>query len=680
MKPDSANHVKPIKKPSYNNIPTHPILKSNVDFFKALAEESPNMIFLNFKGKVIYANKKCEEIMGYTRKEFYSDNFSFFNLMRPDSIEKTKMALTIHAQGKEVSPYEYSLQTKSGKKIDAIITTKLIRIGNEPVILGIVTDITHQKKIELELLTSEQNYRTILDSFADPIHVVDRQLKVLFTNNALKNFNLSLGLKPEITGKTLFQAYPFLSKNKVKTEYDNVFKTAKTLITEEVTTIGKKELHTETRKIPVIINGMTVRLMTTLRNITKIKTSEKDLISLNEALKKSNNKLEQLLIMDSHTGLYNHRYLDKSINAEFLRAKHESIPLSVIFIDLDYFKSINDLYGHQFGDTVLCQFAQKLKKFARREDTIIRYGGEEFIILCPNTESAAAKTMAQRIRNSINFAHFGFKKKNVKLRTSISVTSFPDDHASSALEMIETADRILNKAKEQGGNRVFSLADLKTSKPENTKSKKKEESKIEITYLKEKMERLHKRANQSLIEAVFAFAKTIELKDHYTGEHVERTVHYATEIAKQLEMSKEDIMHIRQAAILHDLGKVGISERILLKPAKLTGKEFEEIMEHPLIGADILRPIHLLHDILPYIMHHHERWDGKGYPQGLKGNNIPMGARVICVADTYQALISNRPYRKAYKKSHAIKIITEESGTKFDPKVVSAFLKVVDKL
>jgi diguanylate cyclase (GGDEF)-like protein/PAS domain S-box-containing protein len=680
MKPDAANHVKPIKKPSYNNIPKHPILKSNVDFFKALAEESPNMIFLNFKGKVIYANKKCEEIMGYTRKEFYSKDFSFFDLMTPESIEKTKMALNIHAQGKEVTPYEYSLQTKTGRRIEAIITTKLIRIGNEPVILGIVTDISHQKKIELALLTSEQNYRTILDSFADPIHVVDNKLNIIFANNALKDFNSSLGLKPEITGKSVFQAYPFLSKNKIRKEYEKVFKTAETLITEDNTTIGKQELHTETRKIPVIINGKTVRLLTTIRNITKNKTSEKELITLNEALKKSNKKLEQLLIMDSHTGLYNHRYLDKSINAEFLRAKHESKPLSIIFIDLDYFKSINDLYGHQFGDTILRQFAQKLMKFVHREDTIIRYGGEEFIILCPNTESAAVKTLAQKIRNSINFAHFGFKKRLVKLRLSIAVTSFPDDHASSALEMIECADRILNKAKEQGGNRVFSLSDLKAGKYENVKSKKKEESKIEVTYLKEKMERLHRRANQSLIEAVFAFAKTIELKDHYTGEHVERTVHFATEIAKQLEMSKEDIMHIRQAAILHDLGKVGISERILLKPNKLTGKEFEEIMEHPLIGADILRPIHMLHDILPYIMHHHERWDGKGYPQGLKGDNIPMGARVICVADTYQALISNRPYRKAYRKAKAVKIISEGAGTKFDPKIVSAFLKVVHKL
>jgi HD-GYP domain-containing protein (c-di-GMP phosphodiesterase class II) len=235
---------------------------------------------------------------------------------------------------------------------------------------------------------------------------------------------------------------------------------------------------------------------------------------------------------------------------------------------------------------------------------------------------------------------------------------------------LELAEQVLGKAKEFGGNRAYSLEDVKTRKAAS-------KGKSDVKYLQEKMERLNKRANQGLIEAIFAFAKTIELKDHYTGEHVERTVYFATRLAEGRGLTKEEVLHIKQAAILHDLGKVGISERILLKPAKLTVQEFKEIKKHPLIGVDIIRPIHLLHDIVPLIMYHHERWDGKGYPEGLKGEEIPMGARIIALADTYQALISNRPYRKAFPKTEAKDIIKRMAGSQFDPGLVKIFLKII---
>jgi putative nucleotidyltransferase with HDIG domain len=181
------------------------------------------------------------------------------------------------------------------------------------------------------------------------------------------------------------------------------------------------------------------------------------------------------------------------------------------------------------------------------------------------------------------------------------------------------------------------------------------------------------------MEAIFAFAKTIELKDHYTGEHVENTVKYATEIAKALGLSRDETELVKQAAMLHDLGKVGISENILLKKSKLTKKEFEEIKKHPQIGADIIRPIQYLRSIIPFIFYHHERWDGKGYPSGIKREEIPMGARIIALADVYQALTSDRPYRKAYPKKKAIEIIKSGAGTQFDPKIVDIFLKILNK-
>jgi putative nucleotidyltransferase with HDIG domain len=181
------------------------------------------------------------------------------------------------------------------------------------------------------------------------------------------------------------------------------------------------------------------------------------------------------------------------------------------------------------------------------------------------------------------------------------------------------------------------------------------------------------------MEAIFAFAKTIEMRDHYTGEHADSTVRYSTQLARALGMGQEDIDNVRKASILHDLGKVGISDKILLKKAKLTKGEFEEIKKHPQIGADIIRPIQFMQEIIPLILYHHERWDGKGYPEGLKGEGIPLGARIISIADVYQALTSDRPYRKAFTKKEAMTILREGAGSQFDPEIVKVFLGILKK-
>lgn len=395
---------------------------------------------------------------------------------------------------------------------------------------------------------------------------------------------------------------------------------------------------------------------------------------LNKELLASNKALKQLALRDQQTGLYNHRYLSEVIEAEFHRARRYAHSLSVIMLDVDYFKSINDVYGHKFGDLVLQQFAKYLKRLVRQYDIVIRFGGEEFVIVSPGADRAAAIILAQRILDAINLYNFGNKQHTVKLKLSIAVASYPEDSILKGIDLVELVDKIINRVKESGGNSVLSSPDL-AKKIREIPGKRKESA--ESKFLKERIEKLTKRANQSLMEAVFAFAKTIELKDRYTGEHVEKTVHYATEIGRALNLSKDEIEHIRQAAILHDLGKIGISEKILLKKGKLTNKEFTEIKKHPQIGVDIIRPIQFLHAIIPFILYHHERWDGKGYPRGLKGEEIPFGARIIAIADVYQALISDRPYRKAYSKDKVRKIIKDSAGTQFDPKIVSGFLKII---
>jgi len=393
------------------------------------------------------------------------------------------------------------------------------------------------------------------------------------------------------------------------------------------------------------------------------------------SLTKENRRLKRLVLRDINTGLFNRRYLEEAIARELSYARRHDQPFSVMIMDIDYFKSINDAYGHQFGDLVLKHLAYKIKNIVRRYDTVIRFGGEEFIIIAPRADRIRALALGRRILDSIDSYNFGDKKCVINLKVSIAVSSYPEDGVIiDGMDLIYIADQILHKVKEYGGNQVYSSEDM-----EKESIGVGAELDSSIKSLETKVQRLTKRANQSVVEAIFAFAKTIGLKDRYTAKNVERAVHYAEKIAKEMNLPNDTIELVRQAAILHDLGKVGIGAEILCKKAKLTREEYEMVKKHPQIASSIIRPVKFLRHIIPFVLHHHERWDGKGYPNGLRAEEIPIGARIIAITDVYQSLIANRPYRKAYSKQNAIEIIKKGSGVEYDPRVVNAFLSVLRK-
>ncbi len=259
-------------------------------------------------------------------------------------------------------------------------------------------------------------------------------------------------------------------------------------------------------------SGKITGAIESIRDITEQKFAKESLGKLNEELTKSNRIFKQLALKDSHTGLYNHRYLGEVIEAEFFRAKRYAHPLSAILADIDYFKSINDVYGHQFGDLILKQFARKLRMAVRQYDIVVRMGGEEFVVLSPATNRADAVALAERILETISLYDFGDESHKVKLKISIAVASYPEDRISKGMDLIDLADHILVKVKEFGGNKVYSSSDLK--RPDNDKSSGETGKTADIKSLKKELEKLTRQANQGLIESIFAFAKTIELKDH----------------------------------------------------------------------------------------------------------------------------------------------------------------------
>jgi diguanylate cyclase (GGDEF)-like protein len=404
------------------------------------------------------------------------------------------------------------------------------------------------------------------------------------------------------------------------------------------------------------------------QRLRKVENSNRTTLQLNR-------RLSKLALKDTLTGLYNRHYLKEVLEKELSLTKRHAQSLSVILMDIDYFKSVNDAYGHTFGDLVLKQFTKTLKKVIRRYDVMFRFGGDEFVILYPRTDRLTGVILAKRLLKTINTHSFGNKTHTIRLKLSVSVASYPEDgFVIKGIDLVYLADQILNKVKEYGGNKVYSSEDVERMEG---KLLSENDTNMDMELLKRKVYRLSQRANQSLIEAIFAVAKTIALREWYSHGFARRTMHHASEIAKMLKLPKNEIEHIRKAAILHDIGKAGIDEKILLKKSKLTAREFEVIKKHPQMSTDIIRPLHFLRGTIPLILYHHERWDGKGYPYGLKGNEIPIGARIIAIVDAYRSLTANRPYRKAYAKSNAVKILKRESGTKFDPKVTVAFLKIL---
>ena len=412
-------------------------------------------------------------------------------------------------------------------------------------------------------------------------------------------------------------------------------------------------------------------------NIEELKiTIKKALRTLELCLENKNlvSRLKQLSLKDSLTGLYNYRYLIERISSEFKRAKRYILPLSLLMLDIDYFKSINDVYGHQYGDAILKEFANYLKRCARTNDIVVRYGGEEFVILMPDTPKEGTVNFGERLLEKCKKHIFDRKDKRIKLKVSIGVANFPEDAVNNPEELLDAADKACREAKERGGNSIVAYRNISSKE---IKDIIRDGGGLNVTKLKERLVKMKNRTNQILLESIYAFAKAVEARDHYTGRHSENMVSIVSEIGISLRLPSHEIDNLQHAAMLHDLGKIGIPDNILHKRKKLNRVEYDKIKKHPQIGAEIIRDIYILREVIPMILHHHERYDGMGYSSGVKGKDIPLGARIVAIADVYQALTSNRPYRKAYSKKDSLKIIHEGSGTQFDPAIVDVFLQIM---
>jgi len=365
-------------------------------------------------------------------------------------------------------------------------------------------------------------------------------------------------------------------------------------------------------------------------------------------------KAEEEARIDSVTGLSNRRSLDELINSEINRYSRYGGAFSVIILDLDFFKAFNDNYGHLAGDKLLKRVGGIMGKAIRSADRAFRYGGDEFAILLPQTTTDAAYQVAERVRRRVaEEANTG----NISITASLGLASWPADGIGPN-ELMAAADRALYIAKRDGGNRSRVASGILLPLDD-----------IKVNYWNDE--------DGGALNTIYALAETIDARDHYTHSHSKKVYEYAVALAEALNLEPWEVNRLGTCALIHDIGKIVVSSEILNKPSKLTVEEWEEIKSHPQLGATIASHSSKLAPCIPCILHHHEKYDGSGYPEGLKGGEIPLEARILAIADAFAAMISDRHYSAALTIEEAIEEMEQGAGKQFAPELVEVFLSVV---
>ncbi|MHB0866806.1 MAG: bifunctional diguanylate cyclase/phosphohydrolase [Thermoleophilia bacterium] len=381
-----------------------------------------------------------------------------------------------------------------------------------------------------------------------------------------------------------------------------------------------------------------------------------------KALAEANKQLQEMAVTDFLTGLKNHGVFQDQLEREVARAKRFQQTLSIIMLDLDHFKNVNDKFGHQMGDAVLKSVGRILASEVRIMDFSARYGGEEFVIILPETAGVAAVDVAEKLRVKI--------KEQVAAETGLPTTyvgaSFGvGDYPRCATDkdgLIAAADSALLFSKRKGRNQVSYFLDLTNT-----------------DLSQSDIEELSDRLGGAGLKTISALAEAVNSSDGYSAADSQQITDASRSVAAALGMSEEQTESLILATKLHDIGKVGIPDSILSKKEALSAAEISRVRQHPAIGQRILHEATAVKDVISAILYHHENWDGSGYPEQLKGEDIPVMARAVSIADAFRAMTSNRPYRNALTPQQAIAQLREGAGKQFDPTLVELFIQALER-
>ncbi|MGB2821096.1 MAG: diguanylate cyclase [Phycisphaerae bacterium] len=433
----------------------------------------------------------------------------------------------------------------------------------------------------------------------------------------------------------------------------------------------------------MLITGPVVRLLSRLQRLESGEGSPENLardlhgepLMLARRLENAFEKLAHISKTDELTGLANRRHFSEVLDCFYVQARRYNRPLSLIVMDVDYFKAVNDAGGHQVGDEVLKWVSAAIEEACRRADLPARFGGDEFAVLLPETSAEDARAVAERIRVSIGgrTIHAGNLEFNVTVSGGIADLNAGEMDGPDA--MLGLADQALYAAKQLGRNRILLAHDVHAPQADSDENESKK-----INVLSKKLAGLDDQFKDLFVQAFKEVMLILQHRDPHMADHTRNVLHYATLIAREMELPSHVIKRIEVASVMHDLGMVAMPDSILLCPTQLDEEELRMMRRHPLLSVRIMQRMDFLDQEIPAVRYHHERWDGKGYPEGIAGASIPLTARVLAVADAFDAITSPRTFRNAKSCAEALGEIHRAAGTQFDPTVVEAFMLVADRL
>ena len=561
---------------------------------------------------IIDVNGNFVRMFGYRRGDVIGRHIDdIMNQSKPGSANKESTARVLAGEKVEEEDIRYN---KQGEPMEVMIKALPIIIDNKRVgAYAFYSNITERKKAERELQERESKYNAIFEGSHDAITIVsDEGLFIDCNQRALDLYGLKSKAEFVMTRPSDFS--PILQpdgKTSFEAANENVSKAIKT----------KEHIHFEwihQRKDGEVFPAEVILKAFTLKGKTVLQGSVRDITDRKQA----EENLLYISFHDNLTGTYNRAYFDEE--AKRLDSERQ-LPISIIMADLNGLKLINDTYGHTKGDELLVKAAELIKNSCRREDIIARWGGDEFVVLLPKTDLDGASTIGKRISENCRLAYV----EDIPISMALGI-SCKNYKATDLSKILRDAEDNMYKQK--------------LTESRSTKS----------AVLK-------------------ALLKTLAEKSFETEVHTRRMQKIARQIGEKINLPDAEIKRLELLITLHDIGKINISEEILTKRSPLSKNEWEIIKKHPEIGYRIARATEEFAHVAQDILAHHERWDGKGYPQGIKGSRIPLLARITSIADAYEVMTNGRPYKKALSIEEVLEEFKKCSGTQFDPELTRVF-------
>ncbi|MCP5052361.1 MAG: diguanylate cyclase, partial [bacterium] len=407
--------------------------------------------------------------------------------------------------------------------------------------------------------------------------------------------------------------------------------------------------------------------------------SKQELKKNKQKIEIQNEKLKELSVRDGLTGLYNHRHFHELLNREFLLARRNSTDLACFMMDLDYFKDINDTFGHTFGDFVLKNFSQLILGVIRKTDILARYGGEEFALLLPNTDLEGAWVLAEKFRKKAGKFDYKYDGYSKRVTTSIGIATLRAHYPGESGRLVSFADKALYRAKAEGRNRVnIYNREALTQAGEVILP---DQGYDQLPGLPAHLTKILEKTRESILVSLDSLTQiplpAQENQQQYNREHNHRTMEILDLMAERLGLPRPVLKSFKRAARLHDLFKIYLKDGTPLKDGPLDKEEQLNVRDYPFMLEHLTRTFDVFADEREILRYHHENYDGSGYPEGLQGREVPLGSRLFALVDAFVSMTSQRNYRPMLAPGEVVDELVKQAGHQFDPLLVKHLLGLI---